>query len=125
MEKAKYVQLIASQCRARGNLGAKILEGMFTAMPSYATNAAAAIFALHHIPCKDVSARYLAAILNDMSRSSGLVHELLEGNRSFLEVRLLLRSVRFSHLNVRASEYSVPSLANPRHLRQVKWRIDH
>lgn len=83
------MQLIASQCRARGNLGAKIFEGMFAAMPSYATNAAAAIFTLNHVPCKDISARYLAAILNDMSRSIGLVQELLEGNESFLEVSTL------------------------------------
>lgn len=89
-EQEKYVQLIASQCRARGNLGAKIFEGMFAAMPSYASNAAAAVFALNHVPCKDIAARYLAAVLNDMSRSSGLVQELIDGCTEYLEVRRVL-----------------------------------
>lgn len=84
------MQLIASQCRARGNLGAKIFEGMFAAMPSYASNAAAAVFALNHVPCKDIAARYLAAVLNDISRSSGLVQELIDGCTEYLEVRRVL-----------------------------------
>lgn len=80
------MQLIASQCRARGNLGAKIFEGMFAAMPSYASNAAGAVFVLHHAQSKEIASRYLAAILNDMARSAVLVHELLDRSQEYLEV---------------------------------------
>ncbi|CAM9397615.1 unnamed protein product, partial [Phaeothamnion confervicola] len=61
----KYVQLIASQCRARGNLGAKIFEGMFFALPSYASNAADTIYRLNHVPCAWNAGRYLSANLKD------------------------------------------------------------
>ncbi|CAM9206033.1 unnamed protein product, partial [Scytosiphon promiscuus] len=81
----KYVQLIASQCRARGNLGAKIFEGMFAAMPSFASTAAGAVFALSHASCKDITTRYLAAFLNDMTRSAGLVQEMIDGSEEHLQ----------------------------------------
>ncbi|CAM9190588.1 unnamed protein product [Ectocarpus sp. 13 AM-2016] len=80
----KYVPLISSQCRARGNLGAKIFEGMFAAMPSFATTAAAAVFALNHASSKDTATRYLAAFLNDMTRSAGLVQEMIDGSEEHL-----------------------------------------
>lgn len=86
LEQERYVELIASQCRARGNLGAKIFEGMFAAMPSYASSAVAAVFALDHASCKEITTRYLAALLNDMTRSSGLVQEIIDGNNAHLEV---------------------------------------
>ncbi|CAM9536665.1 unnamed protein product [Chrysoparadoxa australica] len=81
----KYVQLIASQCRARGNLGAKIFEGMFFALPSYASNAANAIFRINHAPTAWNAVRYLTAILNDMSRSNDLMEELVATNKKHLE----------------------------------------
>ena len=81
------MQLISSQCRSRGNLGAKIFEGMFAAMPSYASNAAAVVCSLNHAPCREVTTRYLAAFLNDMARSSGLIQELIDGNQKQLQVR--------------------------------------
>lgn len=81
------MKLIASQCRARGVLGAKIFEGMFAAMPSFATTAAAAVFALNHASCTDITTRYLAAFLNDMTRSAGLVQEMIEGSEEYLQVR--------------------------------------
>lgn len=81
------MQLIASQCRTRGNLGAKIFEGMFAAMPSFASTAAAAVFALNHASCKDITSRYLAAFLNDMTRSAGLVQEMIDGSEEHLQVR--------------------------------------
>lgn len=87
MNQEKYVQLIASQCRARGNLGAKIFEGMFAAMPSFASTAAAAVFALNHALCEDATTRYLAAFLNDMARSAGLVQEMIDGSEEYLQVR--------------------------------------
>lgn len=82
------MQLIASQCRARGALGAKIFEGMFAAMPSFATTAAATVCSLNHALCKDIATRYLAAFLNDMTRSAGLVQELIDGSEDHLEVRI-------------------------------------
>lgn len=88
LKQEKYVQLIASQCRTRGNLGAKIFEGMFAAMPSFATTAAAAVFALNHASCKDITSRYLAAFLNDMTRSAGLVQEMIDGSKEHLKVRI-------------------------------------
>lgn len=86
----KYVQLIASQCRTRGNLGAKIFEGMFAAVPSFASTAAAAVFSLDHASCKDITSRYLAAFLNDMTRSAGLVQEMIDGSEEHLQVRLTI-----------------------------------
>eukprot|EP00752_Nemacystus_decipiens_P011328 g10066.t1 len=68
----------------RGNLGAKIFEGMFAAMPSFATTAAAAVFSLDHASCKDITSRYLAAFLNDMTRSAGLVQEMIDGSEEQL-----------------------------------------
>lgn len=86
----KYVQLISSQCRSRGNLGAKIFEGMFAAMTSYASNAAAVVCSLNHAPCEGVVTRYLAAFVNDMTRASGLVQEVIDGNQTHLEVRAVI-----------------------------------
>lgn len=81
------MQLIASQCRTRGNLGAKIFEGMFAAMPSFASTAAAAVCALNHASCKNITSRYLGAFLNDMTRSAGLVQEMMDGSEEHLQVR--------------------------------------
>jgi hypothetical protein len=81
----KYVQLISSQCRARGNLGAKIFEGMFFALPSYASNAAETIAKLNHRPCAWNSVRYLSAILNDMNRAGELMEELVRTNTEHLD----------------------------------------
>lgn len=57
-------------------------------MPSYASTAAAAVFSLNHALCKDIATRYLAAFLNDMARSFGLVQELIGGNQEYLEVKI-------------------------------------
>ena len=88
MLQERYVQLISGQCRSRGNLGAKIFEGMFAAMPSYASNAMAVVCSLNHAPSREITSRYLAAFLNDMTRSSGLVLELIDGNQKHLQVRM-------------------------------------
>lgn len=82
--------MIASQCRTRGILGAKIFEGMFAAMPSFASTAAAAVFALNHASCKDITSRYLGAFLNDMTRSAGLVQEMIDGSEEYLQVRIMI-----------------------------------
>ncbi|CAM9431718.1 unnamed protein product, partial [Discosporangium mesarthrocarpum] len=81
----KYVQLISNQCRARGNLGAKIFEGMFAALPSYASNAARTISLVNHAPCAWNCVRYLSAILSDMSRSFELMEELITSNKEHLQ----------------------------------------
>lgn len=81
----KYVQLIASQCQSRGNLGAKIFEGMFFALSSYASNAATTIAKLNHQPCAWSAVRYLSAILNDMSRAGDIMADLISANTASLE----------------------------------------
>ncbi|CAM9454665.1 unnamed protein product [Pylaiella littoralis] len=58
---------------------------MFAAMPSFATTAAATVCSLNHALCKDIATRYLAALLNDMTRSAGLVQELIDGTEDHLE----------------------------------------
>lgn len=55
-------------------------------MPSFATTAAATVFALNHASCKDTTTRYLAAFLNDMTRSAGLVQEMIDGSEEHLQV---------------------------------------
>lgn len=108
------MQLISSQCRSRGNLGAKIFEGMFAAMPSYASNAAAAVCSLNHAPCMEITTRYLAAFLNDMTRSSGLVQELIDSNQKHLKVRI---STTLAAIGGDWQQSKAPTSENVRHIK--------
>jgi hypothetical protein len=58
---------------------------MFSALSSYASNAAATIARLNHAPCAWNSVRYLSAILNDMARSGELIDTLVRTNSQHLD----------------------------------------